>query len=146
MTEPLLIEVVAEGRDTRLALVGELTYTTVPLFTTEVAEMLDPSRPQLLLDVGRLHFCDSVGLSALIGVQRRARLAGGGVVLHGVHGSLRRNLFVTGTHALFAFGGSRDAADAAAKQAILDTPMVQAARHAFPDAELESWPGQRSAQ
>ncbi len=37
-----------------------------------------------------------------------------------------------------------DAADAAAKQAILDTPMIQAARGAFPDAELESWPGQRS--
>ncbi|WP_375392339.1 DNA polymerase III subunit gamma/tau [uncultured Sphingomonas sp.] len=37
-----------------------------------------------------------------------------------------------------------DAADAAARQAILDSPMVQAARQAFPDAELESWPGQRS--
>ena len=37
-----------------------------------------------------------------------------------------------------------DAADAAARQAILDSPMVQAARQAFPDAELETWPGQRS--
>jgi DNA polymerase III subunit gamma/tau len=37
-----------------------------------------------------------------------------------------------------------DAADAAARQAILDSPMVQAAREAFPDAELETWPGQRS--
>ena len=114
MTEPLHIEVVAQGRDTRLALVGELTYTTVPLFTTEVAEMLDPSRPQLLLDVGRLHFCDSMGLSALIGVQRRARLAGGGVVLHGVHGSLQRSLAVTGTQALFDFSGPREVTEAAA--------------------------------
>ena len=36
-------------------------------------------------------------------------------------------------------------AEEAAKQAILDSPMIQAARAAFPDAELESWPGQRSA-
>ena len=37
------------------------------------------------------------------------------------------------------------AADEAAKQAILDSPMIKAALEAFPDAELESWPGQRSA-
>ena len=37
-----------------------------------------------------------------------------------------------------------DVADAQAKQAILDSPMVQAAREAFPQAELESWSGQRS--
>ncbi|MDB5694757.1 MAG: polymerase subunit gamma/tau [Sphingomonas bacterium] len=33
----------------------------------------------------------------------------------------------------------------AAKQAILDSPMIKAAFEAFPDAELETWPGQRSA-
>ena len=37
----------------------------------------------------------------------------------------------------------RAAADAA-KQAILETPAVRAALAAFPDAELETWPGQRS--
>ena len=36
------------------------------------------------------------------------------------------------------------AGEAAAKQAILDSPMIKAAFEAFPDAELESWPGQRS--
>ena len=113
MTEPLHIEVVAEGRDTRLALVGELTYTTVPRFTVEVAEVIAPTRPQVQLDVARLHFCDSVGLSALIGVQRRARLAGGEVVLHGVHGCLQRTLVVTGTDALFTVVGAADRPDAA---------------------------------
>ena len=113
MTEPLHIEVVAEGRDTRLALVGELTYTTVPRFTVEVAEVVGPTRPQIQLDVARLHFCDSVGLSALIGVQRRARLAGGEVVLHGVHGCLQRNLTVTGTDALFTVVGAVDLPEAA---------------------------------
>jgi DNA polymerase III subunit gamma/tau len=36
------------------------------------------------------------------------------------------------------------AAEAAAKQAILDHPMIRAARDAFPQAELEDWPGKRS--
>jgi anti-sigma B factor antagonist len=108
VTEPLHIEVVAEGGDTRLALVGELTYATVPLFTVEVTETVGPSRPRLLLDVARLHFCDSVGLSALIGAQRRAQRAGGAVVLFGVHGCLQRSLTVTGTDALFTLVGSAE--------------------------------------
>ena len=37
------------------------------------------------------------------------------------------------------------AGEAAAKQAILDDPAIKAALAAFPDAELESWPGARSA-
>ena len=37
------------------------------------------------------------------------------------------------------------AAEAAARQAILDTPIVRAAMEAFPGAELESWTNQRSA-
>jgi DNA polymerase-3 subunit gamma/tau len=35
-------------------------------------------------------------------------------------------------------------AEAAAKAAILATPMIKAAFDAFPDAELEQWPGKRS--
>ena len=38
----------------------------------------------------------------------------------------------------------QDAADAAVRAAILDTPLVKAALEAFPDAELEDWPGKRS--
>ena len=34
--------------------------------------------------------------------------------------------------------------EAAAKAAILDDPAIKAAMQAFPDAELESWPGQRN--
>jgi anti-sigma B factor antagonist len=111
--EPLQIEVVAEGGDTRLALVGELTYATVPLFTAEVTETLGPSRSRLLLDVARLHFCDSVGLSALLGAQRRAQRAGGEVVLFGVHGCLQRSLTVTGTDALFSVVGAAERTDPA---------------------------------
>ncbi|TPG12113.1 DNA polymerase III subunit gamma/tau [Sphingomonas oligophenolica] len=36
-------------------------------------------------------------------------------------------------------------AEAMAKAAILESPMIKAALNAFPDAELEQWPGQRSS-
>ncbi len=36
-------------------------------------------------------------------------------------------------------------AEATAKAAILESPMIKAALDAFPDAELEQWPGQRSS-
>ena len=37
------------------------------------------------------------------------------------------------------------AAEDATRQVILTHPLIQAAREAFPEAELESWPGKRSA-
>ena len=103
-----------EGRAIRLALVGELTYSTVPQFTAQVTEVLGPVHPRLELDVARLHFCDSVGLSALIRAQRRAQLVGGVVVLSGVHGSLARSLAVTGAGELFDVVGPQEQTDASA--------------------------------
>ena len=92
-------------------MVGELTYATAPLFAARVADVLGPGRPHLVLDMARVRFCDSIGLSALIGVQRQAALLGGGVALSGVHGSLARSLAVTGADVLFDVvdpGAARD--------------------------------------
>ena len=125
MTDPLLIETSLEGRSVYLALCGELTYGTVPVFDEHVAHVIGPTRPRLVLDVGRLQFCDSVGLSALIGAQRRADLAGGRMILHGVHGMLERILRMTGAGVLFTIvaGGAPDCADQAE-----GTPSVRASR------------------
>ena len=98
---PLQIESSAEGRTTCLALAGELTCTTAPLFDDEVRRVVEASRPHLLVDAAGLHFCDSVGLSALISAHRRAAAHGGGLVLRGVHGPLARALRVTGLEPVF---------------------------------------------
>jgi anti-anti-sigma factor len=111
MTGSLQVEAVKDGRDVRLVLSGELTYATVSLLAREVEEVLDPFRPELVLDVTRMHFCDSVGLSMLIRAQRRARILGGTVVLSGVHGCLARVLEVTGAEALFTVSGALDRAE-----------------------------------
>lgn len=98
---PLDIEVAPENGAVCVSLVGELTYATVVLFTERVTEVLAAPGPLLVLDVARLHFCDSIGLSALIGAQQRARRCGGDVVLTGLCGSLARQLAVTGAGLLF---------------------------------------------
>ena len=100
MTEPLRVELSYEGRSLCLALCGELTYGTAPMLDEHLAQVFDSTRPHLVLDVHGLQFCDSVGLSALIGAQRRADLAGGRMVLR-VHGMLERVLHITGAGILF---------------------------------------------
>ena len=111
---PLHVETEIEGRDVRIALVGELTYSTVPLFTARLDDVLAPARSQLLVDVAGLHFCDSIGLSALIGAQRQLGLVGGEVVLSGVHGCLARTLSISGASVLFTSADPLERSEAAA--------------------------------
>ena len=77
--------------------------------------MFGPTLPCLILDVRRLQFCDSIGLSALIAARRRADLAGGRLILRGVHGMLERVLHITGAGARFTVhGGDLEQVDQAA--------------------------------
>ena len=99
-SRPLHIETSLEGRSRCLALRGELTYGTAPLLDEHLGQAFAATRG-LILDVHGLQFCDSVGLSALIGAQRQADLAEGRMVLRGVHGMLGRVLHITGAGVLF---------------------------------------------
>jgi anti-sigma B factor antagonist len=98
---PLRLDSSTDGRTACIALTGELTYTTVRRFDEEVRRLVDASRPHLLLDVARLGFCDSAGLSALIAAHRLAAGHGGELGLRGVHGTLARALRVTGLTSVF---------------------------------------------
>jgi anti-sigma B factor antagonist len=113
MTEPLHVELSYEGRSLCLALCGELTYGTAPILDEHLTQVFDSTRARLVLDVHGLQFCDSVGLSALIGAQRRADRAGGRMVLRGVHGMLERVLHITGAEVVFTVvrGDQVDRAD-----------------------------------
>jgi anti-anti-sigma regulatory factor len=55
-------------------LVGELTFATVGELDAALRER-PTADPQLVLDVSRVTFCDSAGLSGLIGARRRAEPA-----------------------------------------------------------------------
>jgi len=89
-------------------LVGELTFATVGALDTALRARLTVD-PQLVLDVSRVTFCDSAGLSGLIGARRRAELAGGGVTLLGTTPALGRALRLTGVEQLFSYRSAEEA-------------------------------------
>jgi anti-sigma B factor antagonist len=103
--QPLRVHARAEATHLALVLVGDLTFGTAPSLEEHVravAEESGPSLPaDLVVDVADLDFCDSAGLAALIGLQRRAARRGGTVTLAGASGTLRRVLRVTGAEILF---------------------------------------------
>jgi anti-sigma B factor antagonist len=91
-----------------VVLVGELTFATVGELDRALRAR-PPADPQLVLDVSRVGFCDSAGLSGLLGALRRAELTGGGVTLVGTSPALGRVLRLTGVEGLFAYRAAGEA-------------------------------------
>ncbi|NMH97443.1 anti-sigma factor antagonist [Pseudonocardia acidicola] len=104
----LRIESSIEGRSPCITLHGELDHRTAPVLEEHVRRALDTAHPHLVFDVRLLVFCDSAGLSVLIGAYRRATRHGGTVVLRGLHPSLQRVLRLTGVEALFTIHPTRE--------------------------------------
>jgi anti-sigma B factor antagonist len=57
--------------------------------------------PHVALDLSQLSFCDSSGLSALIGARKRVRAAGGDLMLLNPRPNLIEQLRITGLHRVF---------------------------------------------
>ncbi|WP_461010045.1 STAS domain-containing protein [Streptomyces capparidis] len=104
------------------AVAGDVTLHTAPALRSRALELIEEGRAHLVLDLGGVEFCDSAGLSALIGVWHAARNAGGSLVLAAVPQRLSRMLALTGvdtllpvhptaSQALAAHGGPGDAGD-----------------------------------
>jgi anti-sigma B factor antagonist len=102
MTTSDHLDVGTEPDTGTVVLVGELTFATTATLDTALRARLAVD-PHLVLDVSRVGFCDSAGLSGLIGARRRAELAGGGVTLLGTSPALARVLRLTGVESLFAY-------------------------------------------
>jgi anti-sigma B factor antagonist len=73
------VQVHEEGGWTIVSVVGELDLAVAPRVRQVVVAALDPGRgvPQVVLDLGSVHFVDSSGLGVVLGVLRRVRQAGG---------------------------------------------------------------------
>ncbi|GIH05766.1 hypothetical protein Rhe02_38330 [Rhizocola hellebori] len=82
-------------------IVGELTFESVAEAREQLRALIDAGCRHLVVDIGRLDFCDSTGLGLLL--QLRAELIDGAgcLELRGAHGQPRRILDITGAHILF---------------------------------------------
>ena len=92
---PLTTSVLHDDAVTLLVLDGELDLAVSSQLDAAVEELLAEERVLVLVDVGRLRFCDSSGLGALLHAHRLLTAAGGTLVLAGARGAVERLLDLT---------------------------------------------------
>ena len=56
---------------------GNLDIDAAPVLNTTLDQVLDRPQPHVVVDLSRVEFCDSTGLSAFVVGHRRATAAGG---------------------------------------------------------------------
>jgi anti-anti-sigma factor len=84
-----------------LTIDGDLDAVTAPEVLTEI-ENLNVERGQLLVvNLERVTFCDSSGISALIAARNLAQAAGGSIALAAVPAQLARTLGMLGLDSFF---------------------------------------------
>ncbi len=94
----------------RLATVGELDSSTAPAFEGELARIEVDEPSVIIVDLRRLKFMDSTGLSALLGAAARARTCRRRLVLAMRPGPVMRLLEVTALDRRFEIVGDPDEA------------------------------------
>jgi anti-sigma B factor antagonist len=95
-----------------VSVVGELDLTTAPELLQALTRLVDEGRTELIMDLTRLEFCDSSGLSVLVRVRNRLDGVGGAMTLAGPTAVVQRVLDVSGLAEVFGTYPTVDAAQA----------------------------------
>ncbi|MFG2385086.1 STAS domain-containing protein [Streptomyces avermitilis] len=82
------------------AVLGDVDTRTADTLRREASGILERGCPHLVLDLSQVGFCDSAGLSALIGLWHAAKAVGGVLGLVNVPDRLMRMLALTGVDAV----------------------------------------------
>ncbi|WP_411076101.1 STAS domain-containing protein [Streptomyces sp. cmx-4-7] len=64
---------------------GDIDFHTAPGLRGGGLELIEQGHHRLILDLSAVEYCDSSGLSTLIGLWHAARGAGGSFALTGIH-------------------------------------------------------------
>ncbi|MGK5447878.1 STAS domain-containing protein [Streptomyces radiopugnans] len=96
---PLSIEQIQDSLAVA-AVTGDVDLRTASALRARALEVVRQGQPHLVLDLADVGFCDSAGLSALIGIWHAARNADGSLSLAAVPARLMRMLAVTGADTL----------------------------------------------
>ncbi|MEW2515388.1 STAS domain-containing protein [Streptomyces sp. NPDC046870] len=101
MTDDIELTLTATpGPATVASVTGEIDLHTAPGLRTRALELIDQGHRQLILDMSGVGYCDSAGLSALIGIWHGAQDAGGSLTLAAIPDRLMRMLTLTGVDSL----------------------------------------------
>jgi len=99
------------GNAVVIRLEGELDVYAVPVLREHMQPVWElPAKPFLILDLGDVAFCDSMGMNELVEVMQRCEARGTRLLLGGVQGVMARVLSITGLrHAFEVFARFDDA-------------------------------------
>ncbi len=97
----LTVEETRTASETVLALTGEIDIATAGSLRAAAKRTIATRPARLVLDFAGVTFCDSQGLSALIGLNRDIRATGGRLVFINVSEFMSRLLDITGLRAAF---------------------------------------------
>ncbi|NJP92164.1 STAS domain-containing protein [Nonomuraea sp. FMUSA5-5] len=94
-----------------IRLEGELDVNALPILREHLQRIWElPAKSFLILDLGEVSFCDSMGMNELIDIMHRCEARGTRLLLGGVQGVMARVLSITGLrHAFEVFAVFDDA-------------------------------------
>ncbi|MFF5106679.1 STAS domain-containing protein [Streptomyces sp. NPDC000134] len=96
-----------------LAVAGDLDYSNAQRLTDAADLVAFEAGTHVVLDLSRLTYCDSTGITVFVNIHRRAGAGGSRLVLAGVGADLMRVFRIVGLDQMFVFEPSgRQAADA----------------------------------
>ncbi|GAA1780928.1 anti-sigma factor antagonist BldG [Streptomonospora arabica] len=114
-TVELKISSQSQGDSAVVTVRGEIDLYTAPQLQSGLVNALEDGARRLLVDMSRVEFCDSTGMSVLLSGMKRARAKEGDLVLVAPKPAVRKILEVTGLDAVFAVEDSTDALPLAAE-------------------------------
>ncbi|MBQ0976104.1 STAS domain-containing protein [Actinospica acidiphila] len=79
---------------------GDMDLHTAETLRRQASDIIEKECPHLVLDLAQVRFCDSAGLSALIGLWHATQALGGALGLADVPDRLMRMLVLTGVDAV----------------------------------------------
>ncbi|MEU8247575.1 STAS domain-containing protein [Nonomuraea sp. NPDC048916] len=85
-----------------LRLEGELDVYVLPLLREHLKRIWElPATPFMIVDLGEVGFCDSMGVNTLVEVMQQCEARGTRLLLGGVRGVMARVLSITGLRNAF---------------------------------------------
>lgn len=99
--ERFTMSVSRNGSTAVITLAGELDQDTAAELREAWEDAVEAGATRLVVDCGRLQFCDSIGLNVLLGARLVARSLGGSVHLVAPQPPVARMLEVTGASTVF---------------------------------------------
>lgn len=108
---PLRVDVGTAGGFPCVKPLGEVDIASVSVLQEALGKLLDAGQTKLVVDLGELQYLDSTGLGCITAARRRAREAGGDLILACAQPRILRLLSITGLDQIFTV--CRHQADAA---------------------------------